>query len=165
MLRRFCVNSGQYHATMDSEGDHATLNCHRAPYSWCLGMSISRRLLGEEFCSRQVLTEIGMYQGSSHIAINKPGDLYACLEAPSPSNPVPRNTAMDVTIRSSRVAASLRHAAEKPGGSAPFAEQEKRNDLAKTMAAAAAAAGTPVPSFSWDFQPLSFDMVRMEKGL
>jgi hypothetical protein len=72
---------------------------------------------------------------------------------------------MDVTIRSSRVAASLRHAAEKPGGSAPFAEQEKRNDLAKTMAAAAAAAGTPVPSFSWDFQPLSFDMVRMEKGL
>jgi hypothetical protein len=72
----------------------------------------------------------------------RPGDLFACLEAPSPSDPVPRNTVMDVTIRSSRVAARRRHAAEKPGGSATFAEQEKRNDLAKAIVAAVAAAGT-----------------------
>jgi hypothetical protein len=36
-------------------------------------------------------------------------------------------------------------------------EQEKRNDLAKAIAAAAAAAGTPVLTLSWDFHPLSFD--------
>jgi hypothetical protein len=75
-----------------------------------------------------------------------------------PWDPVPRNTAMDVTIRSSRVAARRRHAAEKPGGSATFAEQEKRNDLAKSIAAAAAAAGTPVPTLSCEFHPLSFDL-------
>jgi hypothetical protein len=63
----------------------------------------------------------------------RPGDLFACLAAPSPSDPVPRNTAMDVTIRSSRVAARRGHAAEKPGGSATPAEQEKRNDLAKPL--------------------------------
>jgi hypothetical protein len=51
-------------------------------------------------------------------------DLFACLNAPSPSDPVPRNAAMDVTIPSSRVAARQRHAAGKPGGSATFAEQE-----------------------------------------
>jgi hypothetical protein len=39
-------------------------------------------------------------------------------------NPVPRNTAIVVTVRVSRVAARRRHAAEKPGGSATFAEQE-----------------------------------------
>jgi hypothetical protein len=38
------------------------------------------------------------------------------------------------------VAARRRHVAEKPGGSATFSEQEKRNDLAKAIAAAAAAA-------------------------
>jgi hypothetical protein len=76
----------------------------------------------------------------------RPGDLFACLGR-HPSNPVPRNTAMDVTIRSSRVAARRRHAAEKPGGSATFAEQEKRNDLAKAIAAAAAAAGTRSPLY------------------
>jgi hypothetical protein len=64
---------------------------------------------------------------------------------------------MDVTIRTSRVVARRRHAAEKPRGSATFAEQEKRNDLAKAIAAAPAAAGTPVPNLSWDFQPLNFD--------
>jgi hypothetical protein len=157
MLRRFCLNCGPYHATMDSEGDHATLNSHHAPYSWCLCMSISRRLLGEEICSRQVLTEITMHRCSSHIVINKPGDLFACLEAPSPSNPVPRNTAMDVTIPSSSVAAHRRHAVEKPRGSATFAGQERCNDLAKAIAAAAAVTGTPVPTLSWDFQPLGFD--------
>jgi hypothetical protein len=72
------------------------------------------------------------------------GDLLACLEAPNPSAPVPRNTAMGVTIRSSRVAARRRHAAEKPGGSATFSEQEKRNDLVKAIAAAAAAAQAPL---------------------
>jgi hypothetical protein len=54
----------------------------------------------------------------------RPGNLLACLEEPSTSSPLPRNTAMDVTIRSSRVAARRRHAAEKPGGSATFAEKE-----------------------------------------
>jgi hypothetical protein len=86
----------------------------------------------------------------------RPGDLYTCLEAPFPSNPVPCNTAMDVSIRSSRVAARRRHAAETPGGSGKIAEQEKRNDLANAIAAAAAAAGTPIPSLSWEFQLLSF---------
>jgi hypothetical protein len=59
------------------------------------------------------------------------GDMFACLEVPSPSNPVLRNTAMDVTIRSLRVTARRRHAAEKPGGSATFSEQEEHNDLTK----------------------------------
>jgi hypothetical protein len=54
-----------------------------------------------------------------------------------------------VTIRSSRVGARRRHAAENPGGSAPFAEREKRNDFAKVFAVAAAAADTPVPTLSW----------------
>jgi hypothetical protein len=91
--------------------------------------------------------------------------LFACLEGLSPSDPVPRN---DVTMRSPRVAARRRHAAEEPGGSATFAEQEKRNHLAKAIAAAATAAGTLVPALSWDLQPLSFDQngapgVRREK--
>jgi hypothetical protein len=42
-------------------------------------------------------------------------------------------------------------------GSATFTEQEKRNDLANAIAAAAAAAGTPVPTLSWEFQLLSID--------
>jgi hypothetical protein len=84
-------------------------------------------------------------------------DLLTCLEAPSPSNPVPHNTAMDVTIRSSRVAPLRRHAAEKPRGTAPFAEREKRNDLAKAFASSAAAAGTAVPTLSVQVPPLSFD--------
>jgi hypothetical protein len=61
-------------------------------------------------------------------------------------------------IRSSRVAARRRHAAEKPGRSATFAAQAKRNDIAKSIATAAAAAGTPVPTLSSDFQSLSFDL-------
>jgi hypothetical protein len=64
---------------------------------------------------------------------------------------------MDVTARYSRVAARGRHVAEKPGGSGTFAEQEKHNDPAKSIAAATAAAGIPVPILSWGFQPLSFD--------
>jgi hypothetical protein len=94
----------------------------------------------------------------------RPGDLFACLEAPSPSNPVPHNTAMDVTIRSSRVAARRRHEAEKPGGSATVAEQEKRNDLAKVIADAAAVADTPAPTLSWDFLPLSLDQYDAPGG-
>jgi hypothetical protein len=85
------------------------------------------------------------------------GDLFECLGALSPSDPVPRNTAIDVTIRYSCVAARRRHAAEKPGGSATFAEQEKRNDFSKAIADAATVAVTPVPTVSWEFQPLSFD--------
>jgi hypothetical protein len=64
---------------------------------------------------------------------------------------------MNVTIRSSRVAAGRRHAADKPRGSATFSDHVKRNGLAKAIAASAAAAGTPVATLPWDFQPLSFD--------
>jgi hypothetical protein len=65
---------------------------------------------------------------------------------------------MDVTIGSSlRVVARRRHAAEAPEGSATFSEQGKRNDLAKALAAATAAAGIPAPPLLWDVQPLSFD--------
>jgi hypothetical protein len=81
------------------------------------------------------------------------GDLFAFFEAPSPSDPVPRNTATDDTIGSSRVAAHRRHAAEKPGVSATFVEQEKRNDLVKAIAAAAAATGTPVPTYHGNYSP------------
>jgi hypothetical protein len=38
-----------------------------------------------------------------------------------------------------------------------IAEQERRNEATKAIAAAAAAANTPVPSLKWDFQPLSLD--------
>jgi hypothetical protein len=79
-----------------------------------------------------------------------PWRLVARFEAPSPSNP-------EVSIRSSRVAASRRHAAERPGGSAIFSEQVKRHDLEKAMATADPAAVTPVPTLSRDTQPLSFD--------
>jgi hypothetical protein len=51
---------------------------------------------------------------------------------------------MDVIIRSLSVAARRRHAAEKPGGTATFAGQEKRSDLAKAIAGAAAVAGTNI---------------------
>jgi hypothetical protein len=79
------------------------------------------------------------------------------MEAPSPSNPVLRNIEMDVTIRSSHVAARRWHVAEKPGGSAKFSELAKRNDLAKALAAVAAAAETLLPTISWGFQPLKLD--------
>jgi hypothetical protein len=45
---------------------------------------------------------------------------------------------MDVTIRSSRVADCWRHAGEDLGGSSTFAEKDKRNDVEKAIAAAAA---------------------------
>jgi hypothetical protein len=80
-------------------------------------------------------------------SVKRPGNLFTCLESPSTSNPVPRNTAMDVTIRSSCVAARRPHAAEKPEESATYVEQEKRNGLAKIIVAAAAAAGIPLPIY------------------
>jgi hypothetical protein len=142
---------------MDSEGDHATLNCHRAPCGWVSRHDHIKNIIGREGLNTAGINfafEVPMLIPHSD---KRPGDLFACLEAPSLSNPVPRNTAIDVTLRSSRIAARRRHAAEKPGGSAPFAEQEKRNDLRKAIAAASAAAATQVPTLSWDFQPLSFD--------
>jgi hypothetical protein len=147
----------QCHSTMDSEGDHATLNCNRAPCGWVSRHDHIKHIIGRERLNAAGINfafEVPMLIPHSD---KRPGDLFACLEAPSPSNPVPRNTAIDVTVRSSRVAARRRHAAEKPGGSATFAEQEKRNDLKKAIAAASAAAATQVPTLSWDFQPLSFD--------
>jgi hypothetical protein len=41
--------------------------------------------------------------------------------------------------------------------SATCAEHEKRNDREKAFVAAAGAAGTPDPTSSWGFQPLSLD--------
>jgi hypothetical protein len=78
-----------------------------------------------------------------------PWRLVARFEALSPSNP-------GVSIRSSRVAACRRHAAEKPGGSATFSELVKRHDLEKAIATADPAAVAPVPTLSRDTQPLSF---------
>jgi hypothetical protein len=127
---------------MDSAGDHATLSCHRAPYGWVSRHEHVKNIIAREGLRAAGLNcafEVPMLIPNSD---KRPGDLFACLEAPSPSDPVPRITVMDVTIRSSRVAARRRHAAEKPGGSATFAEQEKRNGLAKAIVAAAAAAGT-----------------------
>jgi hypothetical protein len=147
----------QCHSTMDSEGDHATLNYHRAPCGWVSRREHINNIIGREGLNAAGINfafEVPMLIPQSD---KRPGDLFACLDAPSPSNPERRNTAIDVTVRSSRVAARRRHAAEKPGGSATFAEQEKRNDLKKSIAAASAAAATQVPTLSWDFQPLSFD--------
>jgi hypothetical protein len=131
---------------MDSAGDHATLSSHRAPGGW-----ISRHEQVKKNIGREGLRALGLNCAFAiHMLIpnshKRPDDLFACLEAPSPSDSGPRNTAMEVTIRSSCVAARRQHAAEKPGGSATFGEQDKRNDLAKAIAAAAAAAGIPVPT-------------------
>jgi hypothetical protein len=110
-------------------------------------MSMLRNLIGQESLRAAGLN----YAFEAPMLIphsdKRPGDLFACLGAPSPSNPVLRNTARDDSIRSSRVAARRRLAAEKPGGLAILAVQEKRNDLAKAIAATAAAEGTPVPTF------------------
>jgi hypothetical protein len=133
---------------MDSEGDHATLSSHRATWVW-----VSRHVHIKKTTERK-----GLRTARLNCAFEVPmliphvtNDLVICLQAwaPYPSNPVARNTAMDVTIRSSRVAARRRHAVGKPGGSATFAEKEKRNDLVKAKAAAAAAEDNPVPSLSW----------------
>jgi hypothetical protein len=73
-----------------------------------------------------------------------------------PCEPCASQFRMVVSIWSSRVAARRWHAAEEPGGSATFAEEEKRHDVARAIEAAAAAS-TPLLSLSWDFQPLRFD--------
>jgi hypothetical protein len=145
------------HKPMDSEGDHATLSCHRAPCGWVSRYEHVKNIIVREDLSAAGIdcafeAPMGIPNGEK-----RPGDLFAFLEAPSHLEPVPRNTAMVISIRSSRVAARRRHAAEKLGGSATFSEKEKRNDLAKAIAAAAAAAGNPFPALAWDFQPLSFD--------
>jgi hypothetical protein len=106
----------QCHSTMDSAGDHANLSCHRAPCGW-----VSRLEHVKKIFAREGLRAAGLNCALEVPLLipncdKRPGDLFVCLEAPSPSDPVPRNTAMDVTIRSSRVAAGRRHAAEKPGG-------------------------------------------------
>jgi hypothetical protein len=142
---------------MDSAGDHANLSCHRAPCGWVSRYGHVKTIIAREGLRAAGLNcafEVPMRIPNSD---KRPDDLFACFEAQSPSDRVPRNTAMYVTSRSLCVAARRRHAAEMPGGSATFAELEKLNDLAKAIAAAAAAAGTPVPTLSWEFQPLSFD--------
>jgi hypothetical protein len=101
---------------MDSAGDHANLSCHRAPCSWVSRLEHVKKIFAREGLRAAGLNcafEVPMLIPNCK---KRPGDLFVCLEAPSPSDPVPRNTAMDVTIRSSRVAAGRRHAAEKPGG-------------------------------------------------
>jgi hypothetical protein len=100
----------QCHSTMDSEGDHATLNCHRAACGRVSPHEHIKNIIGRE----------GLHAAGINFAFEvpmliphidkRPGDLFACLEAPSPSNPVPRNTAIHVTVRASCVAARRRHA-------------------------------------------------------
>jgi hypothetical protein len=142
---------------MDSEGSHAMLSCHRAPCGW-----VTRRENIKEIVARERLRAAELncdFKVRILILLieKRPGDLVTYLDAPSPSKPAPLNTAMDVIIRSSPVASRRRHAVEKPRRSSSFSEQEKRNDLAKAIAAAAAAVGTPVPTVSWNSRPLRFD--------
>jgi hypothetical protein len=135
----------QCHTPMYSAGDHATLSCRRAPCGWVSRHEHVKKIIAREGLLLAWLNcdfEVPLLIPNSD---KRPGDLFACLEAPSPSDAVPRNTAMDVTIRSSRVAARRRHPAEKPGGSATLAAQEKRNDLAKAIAATLVA--HPCPDF------------------
>jgi hypothetical protein len=147
----------QCHKTMDSEGDHGTRSCHRALCGWVFRLEHIKKILariGLRAAGLSCALEIPMLIPKVD---KRPGDLFACMEAPSHSDHAPHKTAREVTIRNSRVAARRRHAAEKPGGSATFAEQEKRNDLANAITAAAAAAGIPVPTLSWNFQLFSVD--------
>jgi hypothetical protein len=146
----------QCHSTMDSEGDHATLNFHRAACGCVSRHEHFKNIIGRE----------GLLAAGINFAFEvpmliphrdkRPGDLFACLEAP------PRQTLCRAILRymwaarASCVAARRRHATEKPGSLAKFAEQEKRKDLKKAIAAASAAVATQVPTLS-DFQPLSFD--------
>jgi hypothetical protein len=55
------------------------------------------------------------------------------LAGATPHETVPLNTAMGVTIRSSRVAVRQWHAAKNLGGSAIFAEQENRMTLRRPL--------------------------------
>jgi hypothetical protein len=104
---------------VDSEGAHETLSCHRAPCGWVSWHKHARKVIAREGLPAAGLNcafEVPMLIPRSE---KRPGDLTTCLKA---SDPVPRNTVMDVTLRSSRVAARRRHAEDNPGGSAKFAE-------------------------------------------
>jgi hypothetical protein len=62
------------HTTVDSEGDHATLNC-RHPVAGCFGMRISG-FLRETVCARRASTVLSTSLCSSPIVTN---DLVICL--------------------------------------------------------------------------------------
>jgi hypothetical protein len=100
---------------MDSEGDHATLTRHRAPSAWVSRLEHLKKTIGREGlrAAGRNWAFRGHYARAS--LSERPGDLFPSLEAPCSSNPVPRNTTMDFSIRSSRVAARRRHAVQKPG--------------------------------------------------
>jgi hypothetical protein len=107
-------SSLQYHTTMDSDVGQATLNRHRAPCGWMSRRKHLKTTIGREGLRATGLNcafEVPMLVPHSD---KRPSVLFACLEAPSLSNTVPRNTVMDVTIRPSRFAARRRHAAERP---------------------------------------------------
>jgi hypothetical protein len=75
-----------------------------------------------------------------------PGDMFALVWTLYSHLTLCRAIARSTSPSSLHVVGRRRRAAEKPGGSATFAEQEKRNGLAKASAAAAAAESTPVPT-------------------
>jgi hypothetical protein len=81
----------QCQKTMDSECDHSTLNCHRAPCGWVSRHENLGKIVGREGLPAAGLNcalEVPML---IHHDDKQPGDLFAFLEAPSPSNPVLRN--------------------------------------------------------------------------
>jgi hypothetical protein len=123
----------QCHTTMDSEGGHATLSCHRAPRGWVSRCDHIKKTIGREDMRAAELERAFEVPMLIPRGAKRPGDLFACLEAPSPSNPVPRTTAMDVTIRSSRAAARRRHAAEKPGGTATVLSRRSAMTLRRPL--------------------------------
>jgi hypothetical protein len=105
----------QCHTTMDSKGEPATLAYHRAPCGW-----VSRHEHIQNILEREGLRAAGLSCAFEDRMLiphtdKRPGNLFACLKAPSLSNPAPCNTATNVTIRSSRVAAHRGQVAEQPG--------------------------------------------------
>jgi hypothetical protein len=91
----------------------------------------------------------------------RPGDIIQ-LGSAIPGYLLAHDTAIDVTIGFSRVAARLWRAAEEPAGSATFVEKERSDDFDKAIAAAAAAAGMSIPTIlSWDFRPLAFRSIQI----
>jgi hypothetical protein len=71
-----------------------------------------------------------------------PGDKFALIRTLYSHLTLCRAIARCTSPSSLHVVGRRRRAAEKPGGSATFAEQEKRNGLAKASAVAAAAEST-----------------------
>jgi hypothetical protein len=104
----------QCQKTMGSECDHSTLNCLRAPCGWVSRQEHLGKIVGREGLRAAGLNCAFEVPMLIHHGDKQPGDRFACLEAPSPSNPVLRNFAMDATILFSYVAAHRPHAAEKP---------------------------------------------------